>query len=393
MRWIICFGLFYYCLSVYSQKTDSRNLVFETKWFNGELTKPDTHTQAVLQSGAVNMYEIRAGYRDYDSSYFAVNSRYPVFGLGLSAIDFSRARMIDEPRRLGNLYSIFAYIDRNLLQYKSFSAGYNFDAGFAYNTDVYDSITNANKIFSSSPFMVYIGIGLNVKFRLSNHWETSASIGAKHYSNGKIGIWNKGMNILGSEISLRYYLSEYENKYPQKFRTDFKPHFYWHLSAGGGALTYLEDLMLDNFVASNRQYSIYAKYFIAADAMYRFSPKYGAGVGWDLFYIPSLQSFQKIDERRLSRQVFEATKYNPFSSGIAVTQELFYRQLAVNASIGYYLYRKIGQRTDESPLYERAGFRYYFPTRHKIFVGISIKAHQFKKAEYFEFSVGKAGNF
>ena len=383
----LCFLCCYFF--THAQWMDKQNMVLETQWFQGELKKTDDHIQAVLQTGSVRNYELRIGHRDSDSSYFAINSRHPIFGLGFSVVDFSRAQMVNEPRSLGNLYSLFGYIDRTLFQFKPISLGYRLDAGFAYNTDTYDSINRPNKIFSSSPLMIYIGLGLNLKYRLSDHWEIGTLVGAKHYSNGKLGIWNKGMNILGGEASLRYYFSPLAQNHSRTFSSDFKRHFYWHLFAGGGMLTYLEDLMLDDFKASNKRYSVYSKYFISMDAMYRWSLRYACGLGVDLFYVPSMHSFKKIDERHLGEEAASKIKYNPFSTGIAFNQELYYKNLAVAASLGYYLHRELGVRTDEASIYQRFGFRYYFPQAHDLFFGISIKAHKFSKAEYFEFSVGK----
>jgi hypothetical protein len=392
MRLFYILGFLFCCLFTHAQ-IDKQNIVLDARWFRGDLKKPDAHTQAILETGTVQNYELRIGRRDLDSSYFAISSRHPIFGLGFSVVDFSRARMIDEPRTLGNLYSLYGYIDRTLFQFKPVSFGYSFEAGLAYNTDVYDSITALNKIFSSSPIMVYIGLGLHLKYRLSDHWEIGTLVGAKHYSNGKFGIWNKGMNILGGEASLRYYFSPLPENHPRTYSSDFKRHFYWNVFAGGGGSTYLEDLRLDNYVASNKKYPVYTKYFISMDAMYRWSFRYACGLGMDFFYVPSMQSFKQIDERRFGREVFADIKYSAFSTGIAFNQELYYKNLAVTASLGYYLYRELGRRIEESPIYQRFGFRYYFPRMHNLFLGASIKAHRFNKAEYFEFSIGKRTNF
>ncbi len=127
--------------------------------------------------------------------------------------------------------------------------------------------------------------------------------------------------------------------------------------------------------------------------MYRWSLRYACGLGVDLFYVPSTQSFKLIDEHRLGNEVASKIKYNPFSTGIAFNQELYYKNLAITASLGYYLYRKLGERTDEATFYQRFGFRYYIPQIHDLFLGISIKAHKFSKAEYFELSVGKRFDF
>jgi hypothetical protein len=301
--------------------------------------------------------------------------------------------MVNEPHSLGNLYSLYSYIDRTLFQFKSIGLGYNFEPGIAYNTDTYDSISRPDKIFSSIPFMIYIGAGLNLKYLFSNHWEIEASAKAKHYSNGKLGIWNKGMNILGGDISLRYYYSPPAKNRPRKVFPHFKKYFYWHLFAGGGIQHYIEDLQADNFMARNKNYPLYTKWFISTDALYRFSPRYACGLGLDLFYVPSLGSYRRVDELYRGKDAIAGIRYDHFSAGIAFNQELYYKNFAMTASIGRYLYRELGFRNEESPLYQRAGCRYYFLRGNNLFVGVSIKAHLFNRAECFEFTMGKYGVF
>ncbi|MDR0232257.1 MAG: acyloxyacyl hydrolase [Dysgonamonadaceae bacterium] len=389
---ILCFLLC--AFSVHAQLINKRNMVIESRWFQGDLKKPDPHLQSILQTGTVRAYDLRLGFTDSDSSYFAISSRHPTFGVGFSMVDYSRARMVDEPRNIGNLYSLYGYIDRTLFQFKSIGLSYNLDSGIAYNTDTYDSISRPNKIFSSVPLMIYIGAGLNLKCRLSDHFGIGVSAGAKHFSNGRMGIWNKGMNILGGDVSLRYYYSPPAKNRPHTVSSDFDKHFYWHLLAGGGIQTYLEDLQLDGFNARNRRYPIYAKYFMSTDVLYCLSRRYACGLGMDLFYIPSVESFRKADEydlKKAKKDAISGIRYDHFSAGIAINQELYYRNLAVTASIGHYLYRELGMRENEKPIYQRFGCRYYFPHKSNLFVGFSIKAHSFQKAEYFEFSIGKFG--
>jgi len=301
--------------------------------------------------------------------------------------------MIDEPHRLGNLYSLYAHIDQTIFQYKSVGLAYNLESGLTYNTDIYDSISNPNKYFSSSPFMIYIGAGLKLKYRLSDHWEIGTSLGAKHYSNGKLGIWNKGMNILGGDASLRYYYSPPVKNRHRTVSSDFDKYFCWHLFAGGGIQTYLEDLILDDFKARNKKYPVYAKYFISQDVSYRLSRYYACGLGIDLFYIPSVESFKKLDEYFNGKDAVAGIKYDHFSAGVAFNQELYYKNFALIASIGHYLYRELGIRDCEDRIYQRFGYRYYFPRMGNLFIGYSIKAHYFRLAEYFELSIGKYGVF
>ena len=89
--------------------------------------------------------------------------------------------------------------------------------------------------------------------------------------------------------------------------------------------------------------------------------------------------------------------YNPLSIGIAVVQEVYWRNLAIHVALGAYPYRHKGVNDKELNEkyndrergwhYEKAGLRYYFPKLGDTFVGLSIKSHNIK-AEYLELSLG-----
>jgi hypothetical protein len=384
MKYILSLLLFFCGFHLQAQFLHKKHWTIEGDLFFGEIQRPDDHVKRTIQTGTTRAYDLKLGYIDSDSSYFASNYNHPLLGIGFSAIDFSGVRMTREPYDLGNFYALYGFIDRTLIQLNRLKFGYNFNIGLTYNTDVYDKVTNSNKIFSSTPLMVYIGLGLDLNYRLSDKWEIGVKAEAKHYSNGRMGIMNKGINILGENAVLRYYFSPAISEYPKAAASHFTKHFYYHIFAGGGVQTYLEDLMLwkDNF-------RLYSKYFFSSDALYRFSLKYGCGIGLDLFYVPNTTSFREWDEASHEKEEIANLKYHSLSAGIAFNQEIYYNNLALTASMGYYVYRELGLRTDEDPLYQRAGIRYYFPKIHNLFLGSSIKAHKFTKAEYFEFSIGK----
>ena len=89
--------------------------------------------------------------------------------------------------------------------------------------------------------------------------------------------------------------------------------------------------------------------------------------------------------------------YNPISIGVAVVQEIYWRNFGVHIAVGAYPYRNKGVNDKELNAkyddrergwhYEKAGLRYYFPKLKDTFVGFSIKSHSIK-AEYLEFSFG-----
>ncbi|GHT04271.1 hypothetical protein FACS189440_20360 [Bacteroidia bacterium] len=359
--------------------------------FFGNILKPDDLVREILRRGLVHTYDLKVGYTDLQPSTYTSGYNYPRLGLGVSMLDCSDVKMWKEPS-LGDIYALYLFFDRTLYRSKRFQFGYTLSSGPAYNTDTYDQEKAPTKIFSSSPVMIYIGYGMSLKYRLSDRLAIGANAEVKHYSNGRTGIMNKGINMAGGSLSMQYSFSPAESEYPPFVASPFKRYFYYHLMAGGGVQTYLEDLEVYWRTGPSEsglfKEKLYSKYFVSADAMYRFSSFYGCGMGVDLFYIPHTTSFRKMDEIFLGEDA-AGLKYNSWSIGTAFNQELYYNQFSLTASLGYYLYRELGARKDESPLYQRFGLRYYLPKVNNLFAGFAIKAHEFSKAEYFEFSVGK----
>jgi hypothetical protein len=370
-----------------------KNWYLEGRFFSGEIKKPDVLVQEILDKGDTRMFDLRVGHLEADSSAFAAAYHHPSFGIGFTAVDLSRARMYVFPygknsytsERLGNIYALYGFLDQPLLRLNPFRLSCNFDIGVAYNTDIYNREENMKKIFSSTPLMIYVGFELGLQARIFSQWECSIHAGARHFSNGRMGIMNKGINIIGADISLRYSFSPEPDKFPPVSAPPFQRHFYYHVLVGGGVQTYLEDLAIYH---NADHYRLYPKYIVTADALYRFSRIYAAGAGIDLFFVPSTASFKAWDEITYGEEATGLT-YQPFSAGISINQELFYKNFSITASFGHYLYRELGRRKDESRIYERAGFRYYLPEVHDLFFGAAIKAHDFSKAEYFEVTCGK----
>jgi hypothetical protein len=358
--------------------------------FLGRILKPDDFVKNILRNTPVRLYDLKVGYTETGNSILASDYNHPGLGFGISVADFSDVSLWKAPH-LGNIYTLYGFFDRTLVRYKRLSINYMLSSGLTYNPDIYDQETNTQKVFSSIPVMLYIGFGAGLKYRLADRWEIGLSADAKHYSNGRMGIMNKGLNIAGGSFSLQYAFSPYR-EYPPRIDMAFKKHVYYHFMAGGGMQTYLEDWM--SYWKSGRvnlerfEEKQYAKFFASPDVMYRFSRKYGCGIGLDLFYIPSTASFREWDQLR-NEEVAAGSKYSSWSLGVAFNQEIYFHNLAITASLGCYLYRELGMRDDEGPIYQRFGIRYYVPKTNDLFFGFAIKAHQFKKAEYFELSLGK----
>ncbi len=389
----LCLPLFFYiCTPLAGQHFDKKHLSAGVSAFTGRILRVDPGVKDMLQNATCSVYNFTLGYSTLptDHSAYAPDYNYPMFGLGLSVADFSRARMYG-PSHIGNIYTLYGFMNRALVRQPYWSFGYNLEAGLSYGTDRYNPATNPGNYFVGSPLMVYVGAGIDLKCRLTDRLEIGLGMGAKHYSNGRMGMPNKGINILGGSVSACYYFDAPPRSYLKPETMPFAKHFYYHLSIGGGGQASLQEWELSKEQPTaelkQKRFRLYPKASISADAMYRYSQRYGTGIGLDIFYTPHISRLREWDNR-LSGETANGVKYKPLAAGLAINQEVYYGNLAMSVAMGWYAYRQPGIRDNDSQFYQRAGFRYYFPALNNLFVGYAIKAHNFQTAEYLEFSVG-----
>ena len=139
------------------------------------------------------------------------------------------------------------------------------------------------------------------------------------------------------------------------------------------------------------------KLSLSFDALYRYSMRYATGVGVDVFYSSNMEELEKSDRLFYGDEAVDNSPgYSPISVGLAVVQEIYWRNLAAHVAVGVYPYRQKGVNGPEAKAagdrergwhYEKAGLRYYMPKLGNTFLGFAIKSHSIR-AEYLEFSVG-----
>ena len=116
-------------------------------------------------------------------------------------------------------------------------------------------------------------------------------------------------------------------------------------------------------------------YSASADVMYRYARRWASGLGVDVFYGDYDKRVKEISVLRGYDETI-----SPWSLGIAAKHEVFYHQLSLNVSLGFYLYRKMGTwaKEFETPYYERVGLNYSFPKFGGLKIGVNVKAHKTK---------------
>ena len=402
---IICFAIISIAPAA-AQKVSSSDLSFSAQgWYGFDIEK----SRPNLTSFGYMNYEAAVGIqtKPENGNAYAEAFGFPLINIGASVARTSNFQFSDQTQ-FPDLYSLYGSFERSILKTQHFSAGYLLDFGATYNPGRYDPVNNPGNNWLSAPFMAYFGAGVFGKVHIGKRWEAGANVMFRHFSNGRLDLPNEALNGVGVGLFARYRMSDYDyKKYTKKynFERNWDRGMQYMIVVGGGVHTcmaewkaYVEsepDPVKKAEAAANLK--AHPKFSLSFDALYRYSMRYATGLGLDLFYSSNMEELKASDIKFYGQQAVDNSPgYNPLSVGLAVVQEVYWRNFAVHVAVGAYPYRHKGVNGAEAKAagdrergwhYEKAGIRYYVPKLGDTFVGFAIKSHSIK-AEYLEFSVG-----
>lgn len=412
MRKFFTYIIAIFCLSVgfassaKAQSINGSDLAISAQgWYGFDIEK----SRPNLTSYGYMNYEAAVGIqtKPENQNPFAEAFGFPLIDIGISIARAGNFKFSDQTH-FPNLYSAYGSFERSILRTERFSAGYLLNFGATYNPAKYDPVNNPGNNWLSAPFMAYFGAGVFGKLHIGKRWETGVNFMFRHFSNGRLSLPNEALNGMGVGVFARYRLSDYDHKkYTTKygFERDYQRGMQYMIVVGGGVHTcmaewnaYVErepDPVKKAEAAAKLK--AHPKFSLSFDALYRYSMRYATGLGVDLFYSSNMKELEASDRIFYGNEAVDSSPgYSPLSVGIAVVQEVYWRNFAVHVAIGAYPYRHKGVNGPEAKAagdrergwhYEKAGIRYYFPKLGDTFVGFAIKSHSIK-AEYLEFSVG-----
>ena len=361
-------------------------------------------------------YEAAVGFQTDPSDACAYSQAFgfPMINVGFSVANMGDFKFVDGSK-FPALYALYGSFERSIHRWQHFSWGYQLDFGLAYNPERYDPVAVPANNWLSSPVMAYFGVGPFAKVHFGKHWEIGANVMFRHFSNGRTGLPNEALNAMGAGLFARYRLAEYNpERYAkaEKVKKEFKKGMQYMITLGGAVHTcqaewnvlayenYLDEKPVSRVPSKEEAASLKAhpKFSLSFDAVYRYSLRYATGIGVDMFYSSNMDELKAADTILYGESAVAASPgYSPISLGVAVVQEVYFKNFAVHVAIGAYPYRKKGvndpvlnDKFDDRERgwhYEKAGFRYYFPKLADTYVGFAIKSHSIK-AEYLEFSLG-----
>ena len=357
-------------ISIYAGRSTS---LYDSRFY------PDLFGEKVVP--AFVTLEARVGWSDYSSSPFASLCKHPEVGVGFQFDGLRSVKAVNGPG-MGNIYSLYGYIDRTVLQWGGFSLGYSAELGlgFMFNRR-FDPVKNPWNVIISAPVNAHISLGVQAQYAFLSRYDVGIGFFFNHHSNGAITFPNYGLNSF--ELALRVGMKSPRSKEELSREPEddgFRRRFQFAVQFSGGVVSnsanYKKRWEEDGTWVNDR----YSKFSFEVSALYRYYRTQASGLGFDLFVTPFYKEIAQSDGQGL--------KYDPVSIGISILHEVSYRNFSVMVGLGRYLHHNDGIEQAQV-LYQLVTIKYYFPKVADMYLGLVLKAHRFKAAESIQFCVGK----
>lgn len=326
-------------------------------------------------------FDLKLGWSDYSGSPYASILKHPEVGIGFQFDGLAHIKAANGPG-MGNIYSIYGYIDRPLLVLGGFSFGYSgeFGLGFMFNR-LYDPVSNPWNVVISTPVNAHISLGLQAQYAISPRYDAGIGVFFNHHSNGAVSFPNYGLNAF--ELALRLGMKAPRSQAEATRETaddGFKPGFQFGVQVSGGIMSneanYWRSIEEEGVWVNDR----YLKYAFQVNALYRYCRTHASGLGFDLFVTPFCDKIAEHDGR--------GETYEPISYGFSILHEFSYYNFSTMVGLGGYLHHHDGLARNKK-LYQLVTVKYYFPQAADLYAGVILKAHKFKAAESIQLCIGK----
>ena len=330
--------------------------------------------------------DVMVGYQttEKDSPYAAMYG-FPTFGVGLGWEGLSMLQYHGQSR-LKSIVNLYGFTERSLLRGERASLDFVFDLGAGFNRAVYDPVENPLNRNFGSKVLIFVGTGLSFHFAVTERLDAGLMARFDHYSTGRLGYPNAGLNNPSASLSIRYRNVDAPRGRPAARPLDETPsRFFYELYAGCG------------FHKCSIEWSAFGVtpawpiYAAGGSANWRYRPHLSTGVAVDAYAeTAAFQARLEECERKLygDEAVDAYGPYRRVSGGLGLIQHLHYGNFSAFATVGAYLYRHNGLHDQRGKFYQRIGLKYLLPGRTGLFVAADCKAHGFSRAAMMELTLG-----
>ena len=351
----------------------------------------DTHSWAAQ----INVTPTKNAYaHDYNYPTFSFGLRYHLnHGTTMHRDDpWGEAQPVNYTSKLGNFLTLYGTFNRPLYRSKHWQWGYYLGTGIAYTSLKYNQKNDIDNEYIGSHLNIYFNAGLYGQVKIAKEWSVKGGLDFAHHSNGAMSRPNKGANYFGPFVGLVYEPQQATSPIVKRNTEATKPfQKYWftEFTLGLGGKTLLEEWLQTQFNTPQGQpdyrkehFTYYGAYSFHTHLLYRYARRWASGVGVGLFYGEYAHRIARMDKENGHTD----EKHSPWSASIEARHEVYYGNVSVRLTLGYYLYRHMGYSANhglEYPYHEQVGVFYSFPKLKGLTLGFSVNAHA-TKADFTE---------
>ena len=351
----------------------------------------DTHSWAAQ----INVTPTKNAYaHDYNYPTFSFGLRYHLnHGTTMHRDDpWGEAQPVNYTSKLGNFLTLYGTFNRPLYRSKHWQWGYYLGTGIAYTSLKYNQKNNIDNEYIGSHLNIYFNAGLYGQVKIAKEWSVKGGLDFAHHSNGAMARPNKGANYFGPFVGLVYEPQQATSpiaKRNTEATQPFQKYWFTEFILGLGGKTLLEEWLQTQFNTPQGQpdyrkehFTYYGAYSFHTHLLYRYARRWASGVGVGLFYGEYAHRIARMDKENGHTD----EKHSPWSASIEARHEVYYGNVSVRLTLGYYLYRHMGYSANhglEYPYHEQVGVFYSFPKLKGLTLGFSVNAHA-TKADFTE---------
>ena len=351
----------------------------------------DTHSWAAQ----INVTPTKNAYaHDYNYPTFSFGLRYHLnHGTTMHRDDpWGEAQPVNYTSKLGNFLTLYGTFNRPLYRSKHWQWGYYLGTGIAYTSLKYNQKNDIDNEYIGSHLNIYFNAGLYGQVKIAKEWSIKGGLDFAHHSNGAMARPNKGANYFGPFVGLVYEPQQATSpiaKRNTEATQPFQKYWFTEFTLGLGGKTLLEEWLQTQFNTPQGQpdyrkehFTYYGAYSFHTHLLYRYARRWASGIGVGLFYGEYAHRIARMDKENGHTD----EKHSPWSASIEARHEVYYGNVSVRLTLGYYLYRHMGYSANhglEYPYHEQVGVFYSFPKLKGLTLGFSVNAHA-TKADFTE---------
>lgn len=351
----------------------------------------ETHSWAAQ----INVTPTKNAYaHDYNYPTFSFGLRYHLnHGTTMHRDDpWGEAQPVNYTSKLGNFLTLYGTFNRPLYRSKHWQWGYYLGTGIAYTSLKYNQKNDIDNEYIGSHLNIYFNAGLYGQVKIAKEWSVKGGLDFAHHSNGAMARPNKGANYFGPFVGLVYEPQQATSpiaKRNTEATQPFQKYWFTEFTLGLGGKTLLEEWLQTQFNTPQGQpdyrkehFTYYGAYSFHTHLLYRYARRWASGVGVGVFYGEYAHRIARMDKENGHTD----EKHSPWSASIEARHEVYYVNVSVRLTLGYYLYRHMGYSANhglEYPYHEQVGVFYSFPKLKGLTLGFSVNAHA-TKADFTE---------